>query len=50
VQAAVERGEVSLERLGNMKMLVAEELELEEQQAVHERAYDRKGTRKKPKN
>jgi len=50
VQAAVERGDVSLERLANMKMLVAEELELEEQQAVHERAYDRKGARKKPKN
>jgi ribosome biogenesis GTPase len=50
VQAAVERGEVSLERLCKMKMLVAEEHELEEQQAVHERAYDRKGTRKKPKN
>jgi len=33
-----------------MKMLVAEELELEEQQAVHERAYDRKGARKKTKN
>jgi len=49
VQAAVERGDVSLERLANMKMLVAEELELEEQQAVHERAYDRKGARKKPK-
>jgi hypothetical protein len=32
-----------------MKMLVAEELELEEQQAVHERANDRKGARKKPK-
>jgi hypothetical protein len=28
---------------------VAEELELEEQKAVHERAYDRKGARKKPK-
>ena len=50
VQAAVERGDVSPERLGNMKMLVAEELELEEQQAVHDRAYDRKGARKKPKN
>jgi ribosome biogenesis GTPase len=50
VRAAVERGDVSLERLANMKMLVAEELELEEQQAVHERAYDRKGARKKPKN
>ena len=50
VQAAVERGDVSLERLANMKMLVAEELELEEQQAVHDRAYDRKGARKKPKN
>jgi len=50
VQAAVERGDVSPERLANMKMLVAEELELEEQQAVHERAYDRKGARKKPKN
>jgi hypothetical protein len=49
VQAAVERGDVSPERLGNMKMLVAEELELEEQPAVHERAYDRKGARKKPK-
>ena len=49
VQAAVERGDVSFERLSNMKMLVAEELELEEQQAVHERAYDRKGARKKPK-
>jgi ribosome biogenesis GTPase len=49
VQAAVERGDVSLERLANMKMLVAEELELEEQKAVHERAYDRKGARKKPK-
>ena len=49
VQAAVERGDVSPERLVNMKMLVAEELELEEQQAVHERAYDRKGARKKPK-
>ena len=49
VQAAVERGDVSPERLANMKMLVAEELELEEQQAVHERAYDRKGARKKPK-
>jgi ribosome biogenesis GTPase len=49
VQAAVERGDVSPERLGNMKMLVAEELELEEQQAVHDRAYDRKGARKKPK-
>jgi ribosome biogenesis GTPase len=49
VQAAVKRGDVSPERLGNMKMLVAEELELEEQQAVHERAYDRKGARKKPK-
>lgn len=49
VQAAVERGDVSSERLGNMKMLVAEELELEEQQAVHDRAYDRKGARKKPK-
>ena len=50
VQAAVERGDVSLERLANMKMLVAEELELEEQKAVHDRAYDRKGARKKPKN
>lgn len=50
VQAAVERGDVSPERLGNMKMLVAEELELEEQQAVHDRAYDRKGARKKPKS
>ncbi len=50
VRAAVERGDVSLERLANMKMLVAEELELEEQQAVHERAYDRKGARKKPKS
>ena len=50
VQAAVERGDVSFERLSNMKMLVAEELELEEQQAVHERAYDRKGARKKTKN
>jgi ribosome biogenesis GTPase len=50
VREAVERGDVSLERLANMKMLVAEELELEEQQAVHERAYDRKGARKKPKN
>lgn len=50
VQAAVERGDVSVERLANMKMLVAEELELEEQQAVHERAYDRKGARKKTKN
>jgi hypothetical protein len=50
VQAAVERGDVSPERLGNMKTLVAEELELEEQQAVHDRAYDRKGARKKPKN
>ena len=50
VQAAVERGDVSPERLANMKMLVAEELELEEQQAVHDRAYDRKGARKKPKN
>jgi ribosome biogenesis GTPase len=50
VQAAVERGDVSIERLANMKMLVAEELELEEQQAVHDRAYDRKGARKKPKN
>jgi len=50
VQAAVEQGDVSPERLGNMKMLVAEELELEEQQAVHDRAYDRKGARKKPKN
>lgn len=49
VQAAVERGDVSPERLANMKMLVAEELELEEQKAVHERAYDRKGARKKPK-
>ena len=49
VQAAVKRGDVSLERLANMKMLVAEELELEEQKAVHERAYDRKGARKKPK-
>ena len=49
VQAAVERGDVSPERLANMKMLVAEELELEEQQAVHDRAYDRKGARKKPK-
>ena len=49
VQAAVERGDVSFERLSNMKMLVAEELELEERQAVHERAYDRKGARKKPK-
>ena len=49
VQAAVERGDVSPERLANMKMLVAEELELEEQQAVHERANDRKGARKKPK-
>ena len=49
VQAPVERGDVSPERLGNMKMLVAEELELEEQQAVHDRAYDRKGARKKPK-
>jgi ribosome biogenesis GTPase / thiamine phosphate phosphatase len=50
VRAAVERGDVSPERLANMKMLVAEELELEEQQAVHDRAYDRKGARKKPKN
>ena len=50
VREAVERGDVSLERLANMKMLVAEELELEEQQAVHERAYDRKGARKKPKS
>ena len=50
VQAAVERGDVSFERLSNMKMLVAEELELEEQQAVHDRAYDRKGARKKTKN
>jgi len=50
VQAAVEQGDVSPERLANMKMLVAEELELEEQQAVHDRAYDRKGARKKPKN
>ena len=50
VQAAVERGDVSPERLGNMKMLVAEELELEEQQAVHDRAYDRKGARKIPKS
>lgn len=50
VQAAVERGDVSVERLANMKMLVAEELELEEQQAVYERAYDRKGARKKTKN
>jgi ribosome biogenesis GTPase len=50
VQAAVERGDVSPERLANMKMLVAEELELEEQQVVHDRAYDRKGARKKPKN
>ena len=50
VQAAVEHGYVSPERLANMKMLVAEELELEEQQAVHDRAYDRKGARKKPKN
>jgi len=50
VQAAVERGDVSPERLANMKMLVAEELELEEQQAVHDRAYDRKGARKKPKS
>ena len=50
VQAAVERGDVSPERLANMKMLVAEELELEEQQAVHDRAYDRKGARKKTKN
>ena len=49
VQAAVVRGDVSPERLANMKMLVAEELELEEQQAVHDRAYDRKGARKKPK-
>jgi ribosome biogenesis GTPase len=49
VQASVERGDVSPERLANMKMLVAEELELEEQKAVHERAYDRKGARKKPK-
>ncbi len=49
VQAAIERGDVSPERLANMKMLVAEELELEEQKAVHERAYDRKGARKKPK-
>ena len=49
VQAAVERGDVSPERLANMKILVAEELELEEQKAVHERAYDRKGARKKPK-
>ena len=49
VQAAIERGDVSPERLANMKMLVAEELELEEQKAVHERAYDRKGVRKKPK-
>ncbi len=50
VQTAVERGDVSPERLANMKMLVAEEIELEEQQAVHDRAYDRKGARKKPKN
>ncbi len=49
VQEAVIRGDVSPERLANMKTLVAEELELEEQQAVHERAYDRKGARKKPK-
>ena len=49
VQAAVKRGDISPERLANMKTLVAEELELEEQQAVHERAYDRKGARKKPK-
>jgi ribosome biogenesis GTPase len=50
VQEAVKRGDVSPERLANMKTLVAEELELEEQQAVHERAYDRKGARKKPKS
>jgi ribosome biogenesis GTPase len=49
VQAVVKRGDISPERLANMKTLVAEELELEEQQAVHERAYDRKGARKKPK-
>jgi len=49
VQAAVKRGDISPERLANMKTLVAEELELEEQQAIHERAYDRKGARKKPK-
>ena len=46
VQAAVAAGTLQAARLANMKALVAEELELEEQQAVHERAYDRRGARK----
>jgi ribosome biogenesis GTPase len=46
VQDAIKAGTLQAARLANMKALVAEELELEEQQAVHERAYDRKGARK----
>lgn len=46
VQAAVATGALHAARLANMKALVAEELELEEQQAVHKRASDRKGARK----
>jgi ribosome biogenesis GTPase len=46
VQDAIKAGTLQAARLANMKALVAEELELEEQQAVHERGYDRKGARK----
>lgn len=46
VQDAIKAGALQAARLANMKALVAEELELEEQKAVHERGYDRKGARK----
>jgi ribosome biogenesis GTPase len=46
VQDAIKADTLQAARLANMKALVAEELELEEQQAVHERGYDRKGARK----
>jgi hypothetical protein len=46
VQDAIKAGTLQAARLANMKALVAEELELEEQQTVHERGYDRKGARK----
>lgn len=49
VNAAIQRGDLSEERLQSMRRLVAEELSVEEEQIERERAQDRRGVRK-PKN
>ncbi|NDB27270.1 MAG: ribosome small subunit-dependent GTPase A, partial [Actinobacteria bacterium] len=46
VRAAVERNEISAERLESMKRLVAEEVALEDEQKVRVRLSNRKGMRK----